>query len=699
MAGEDATRRVIAALAPPVGGALLALGALLATPSAAPSRRPPVAPARLVGTRAEDCAPCHAREVAEWRSSAMAFAIRSPLVGALESLVEEQVGRDASCPRGAGVLRERGADACLDARTGLPVTGAGGEQWCINCHAPGENLQPAMPAWSTRDPRARAPARDLLPASTLEGISCAACHSTIGPVAVHAARGRRAAHEANEGNATWTSSLTGRTFLTRPEDDRGLPGIANSGYRLDPRLLLGGAIDGALVHPEAPASTARYLGSSEFCGACHDVRLFGSDARGALRGEHFKRLRNAYSEWRAWADAESRAGRRAASCQDCHMSLYPGVCAPGGDGAGGCPAGTHFEARAPGDRARARVAPTSLAPTPVASHWFTGVDLPMSEELVDAAIDDTTLDANGVPVGLRARRDLLLAHTFRFSLEARRQGGALQIPVTIENVGAGHRVPAGFSQEREVWVELRVTDARGAAVYEVGVLPRPDADLADKRILTVTTGDGPVDAAGRALGMFGADVVDGPDVPQWTPDPRLGATRTSGRGLANLQNGFQRCVRCAGVIDDRGVCQPGPGQGRTRADRFADGDYDLDTGECRSNLSGDQALFETYFPVGALDADRGVAKAPDAIVDTRSAAPGVPLVFTYVLDAGRHPPPFSVRARLMFRPFPPYLVRAFAAYEASQARAGSRPGGPQVRERMLRRDEPVEIGRAEATLP
>ena len=35
------------------------------------------------------------------------------------------------------------------------------------------------------------------------------------------------------------------------------------------------------------------------------------------------------------------------------------------------------------------------------------------------------------------------------------------ITIAIENVGAGHRVPAGFSQEREFWVHLRVTDADG----------------------------------------------------------------------------------------------------------------------------------------------------------------------------------------------------------------------------------------------
>ena len=39
---------------------------------------------------------------------------------------DEQVGRDARCPNGAGVLRKAGADACRDPKTGAPVTGAGG---------------------------------------------------------------------------------------------------------------------------------------------------------------------------------------------------------------------------------------------------------------------------------------------------------------------------------------------------------------------------------------------------------------------------------------------------------------------------------------------------------------------------------------------------------------------------------------------
>src|SRR5262249_8056726 len=118
----------------------------------------------------------------------------------------------------------------------------------------------------------------------------------------------------------------------------------------------------AVVHARPTAAADSYLRSSEFCGSCHDVRLFGSDVLGtAARGEHFKRLRNAYSEWSDWAQREGRAGRTAATCQDCHMSTYPGVCEPLGQGGATnapkpdaanaepeCPSGTRFSPRKPG---------------------------------------------------------------------------------------------------------------------------------------------------------------------------------------------------------------------------------------------------------------------------------------------------------------------------------------------------------------
>jgi eukaryotic-like serine/threonine-protein kinase len=711
------------ALAVPVVAGLglaVALSGVVEPPKAAVAPRVgAAAPLGLDQTSADDCAACHPRQVAQWTQSVMAHSAKSPLFQALEILIEEQVGKDLACPQGAGILRK--ADprtACRDRDSGLPVTGSGGEHWCVNCHTAGENLRAGMPAWDGRAGRSgsRQPLRDLMPAATMEGIGCAVCHTAHGP-----ARPGRAAVGAYEGNPDWISFVTGQRFSARPEDGRGLFGIANSGYDLDPAVLLadrgrGGASavpGGAHLRPEA--ATREYLRTSEFCGACHDVRLFGTDVVGGRdRGEHFKRLRNAYSEWARWADDERRAGREPASCQDCHMSEYPGVCVPTeGDDAlaaafvdgsatalrRGCPPGTRFEPRAPGRYPEDRPAIGSGAPRAVTTHWFSGVDVPLSPELGSALIDDPTLDEAGMPRGLRPRRDLLLGRTFRFAVVgAARRGGTLEIPIELENTGAGHRVPAGFSQEREFWVHLQVTDADGRLVYEVGRVERGDEDLHDKEFVRVNVDDRFVDEDGRPLGVFGADVADGRDVPEWSPNPLDGGTRFRGKGLMNLQNGFLRCVKCIGVIDAFGRCQPGFGQGRFRADRFDDGAYDLDTGECISNLVGAEALLETYFPVGGLDASRGVTKGPDAIIDSRSAPPGVTLQYTYELPA-RGAGPFVAEARLMFRAFPPFLVRAFADYEALQAARGLRPSGPLVTHDMLDRLEAIELHRVRVEIP
>jgi hypothetical protein len=359
-----------------------------------------------------------------------------------------------------------------------------------------------------------------------------------------------------------------------------------------------------------------------------------------------------------------------------------------------CPEGTHFEPRAPGTLPSGRVATLSAQSRPLHPHYFSGVDLPLATEFVAELTSEGSLDSAGIPLGVRQRRDLLLASSVRLQIAgARQNGGLLEVPVSVENVGAGHRIPAGFSQERELWVHLRVTDGAGALVYEVGRIDRNDEDLRDKLILRVNTDDRTLDGRGRPLGLFGADVADGPDAPRFNPPPELGGTRFRGRGLVNFQNGFLRCVVCIGEIDAAGHCQPLPGQERARADRFADGEYDPDTGACRSNLAGRNALFETYFPVGALDAVRGIAKAPDAIIDTRSLPYGVPITYAYELPTRGRAGPFRVEARLLFRAFPPYLIRAFADYERKQAAAGRRPSGALITESALERIEVVELAR------
>lgn len=712
------SRRLVWLLAAiPIAGGI-ALGQQLSEGIAAPkplagAKVGERAPLSAAQTAADDCATCHPDHAAQWHGSVMAHSVKSPLFQALEILIQEQGGRELGCESGAGILRPSdGRTSCRDRTTGIDVTGSGGALWCVNCHAPASNLTASIPAWNGQAAASpsRRPLVDLLGKDAMDGISCAFCHQVNGPVKPgDAARGEY------EGNPDWISTVTGTRFLARPEDRTGVFGIANSGYSLDPREFLLGAGARWPVTGEAhgrPTPDAKaYLASSEFCGSCHDVRLFGTDA--IATHESFKRLRNAYSEWRDWADDERRAGREPASCQDCHMSTFPGVCETAGDAdralsqiasgatalARACPPGTAFTPRAPGSFATGSVANGSAPTDGVAPHYFSGVDVPLSPEFPGALVDDPTLDAFGIPRGAKQRRDLLLGRTFRFEIDgARRRGASLEIPIVIENVGAGHRVPAGFSQEREFWVHLVVKDADGRVVYEVGRVDRNDEDLHDKEFLQVNVDENLQDGFGRPLGMFGADVVDGPDVPLWEPSPITGATNVRGRGLVNLQNGFLRCVTCIGTIDERGRCQPGFGQGRHRADRFADGQYDPDTGECISNLTGSEKFFETFFPVGGLDATRGVLKAPDAIIDTRSAPPNVPLRFTYDLDVGSGRGPYEIEARLLFRAFPPFLVAAFADYEARMDARGLRPSGPLVTRAMLERLEIVELHRLRVTL-
>lgn len=383
------------------------------------------------------------------------------------------------------------------------------------------------------------------------------------------------------------------------------------------------------------------------------------------------------------------------------MSAFPGTCEagePGPEGRGPCPEGTRFRPAPPGQRFEAAVAVGSAASSSASTHYLSGVDMPLDLGFPESLVDEEGLDLHGVPLSAKRRRDMLLQAAVALRLEGGRlRGSVLELPVEVENIGAGHRVPAGFSQERELWVHLVVRDASGRVVYEVGRVDRPTDDLRDKQLVRVSVTAADRDGAGRPLGVFGADVVDGPDVPRWSPPPERGGTGFRGRGLVSFQNGFLRCVRCIGVIGPDGACEALPGQVH-RADRFEDGDYDLDTGECRSNLEGLNALFETYFPVGSLDARRGVVKGPDAIIDTRSLPPSVPVRYTYELDVARQRGPFEATATLLFRAFPPYLVRAFAAYERERARLGQRPSGPSVTEAMLSRIEVVEVARQQVVV-
>jgi len=46
----------------------------------------------------------------------------------------------------------------------------------------------------------------------------------------------------------------------------------------------------------------------------------------------------------------------------------------------------------------------------------------------------------------------------------------LAVTVALTNVGAGHAIPTSITEMRQVWIDLRVTDAKGAEVFRSGAV-------------------------------------------------------------------------------------------------------------------------------------------------------------------------------------------------------------------------------------
>lgn len=188
--------------------------------------------------------------------------------------------------------------------------------------------------------------------------------------------------------------------------------LANANFELSP----GQVYKGRLVRP-APTSdhemaTSDYIGSPTLCGSCHDVFHAG----GLLESTH--------AQWSASIYRE-----RADECSDCHMLRYSGKASVDG-------------------RFREELR----------RHNFPAVTLPL------VPFPNRGLQEEGVLEVLRA--------TARMSARwpgAHTAGTPLELRIKVKNVGAGHNLPSGISNKREMWLEVVVEDvSSGAVVFRSG---------------------------------------------------------------------------------------------------------------------------------------------------------------------------------------------------------------------------------------
>jgi len=199
----------------------------------------------------------------------------------------------------------------------------------------------------------------------------------------------------------------------------GRTGIDNGAYVLQPKLngkrtKFGPYKDA--VSPYHETVYSEFHTQSDFCGTCHNVTHPFSTTP----------IERTYDEWQ-----ESEYSFNDVQCQECHMKPFKG-----------------------------KAAITGPEREKVYSHWFTGGNATLlktlgkdegaerSVELMKTAGEISILDA---PAKLAPGQDV-------------------SVKVKVQNKATGHKLPTGFPEGREMWIDFQVTDATGAVVYRLGAV-------------------------------------------------------------------------------------------------------------------------------------------------------------------------------------------------------------------------------------
>lgn len=390
---------------------------------------------------AQVCGGCHLQIYKEWSVSRHAFAQTSPTFLAYQSTL-------------------------------VTLTKGTLGDFCERCHSQVGmfNYEPIITANKNRD---KVP---------LEGITCVVCHR------VPEAYGK----------------ITGR-FPLEPGDIRSPIYGPRSDEELK-KVLEAHKDNPPKIHREA--RLLEQVSQPGFCARCHDVRL--------VNGIRFEDL---FSEYK-----QTPAAKRGATCQSCHMGPIPGV-------------DSDYEKAS---AAIVRGKPTT--PARRTNHMFPGPDdtlvhpgiFPINSEAQEFATPEEWLsfnvqagwgtDAfeNNIPKGTefpgiwadpderRAAREIieqqlkLLAENREAGTLLLRNGyglGAINInekndglkfAVEVKNLTDGHSVPSGLIAERNVFLQIAVSDADGKEVFRSGDLD-PNGDVRDMHSLYVHNGTIPLD--------------------------------------------------------------------------------------------------------------------------------------------------------------------------------------------------------------
>ena len=240
---------------------------------------------------------------------------------------------------------------------------------------------------------------------------CTGCHSPIGLTTgtiqnvTHQKSDPKSDNLAPGVDCESCHNITGRT------------GLDNGAYILEPNsknglpTKLGPRKDAVSPYHETEYSELHTR--SDFCAVCHNVTHPFSHTP----------IERTYDEW-----LESNYSTNDTQCQDCHMPSY-----------------------------RGKAAVMGPVREDVASHYFAGANTTLHKYFGD------------YEAALRAEKMLKSAGTVEITeIKNLVPGGVATISVKAENKNTGHKLPTGFPEGREVWIDFSVTDSNKKTLYRLG---------------------------------------------------------------------------------------------------------------------------------------------------------------------------------------------------------------------------------------
>jgi hypothetical protein len=263
------------------------------------------------------------------------------------------------------------------------------------------------------------------------------------------------------------------------------------------------------------------------------------------------------------------------------------------------------------------------------SHRFIGVDYP-----IDSA---AKRDAS------HAEREALLRSASTLTVDQSKlkvSDTGVAFEVALQNTGVGHNFPGGFAFVRQMWFEITVLDAQNRALATSGHLLQPTDDLCDSSI---------IDSADNPMKEF-----------------LVGCT-TADRQLVSFQQMLLDQVEL--LRDGAGTVQ-----------------LDARNQPKLRPAPGSKEVVVQYLTSGAVPRVRPSTGKP-----TPTLLTGEQKSFPYFFELPSGSQPARLVVRLLFRPMPPYFMRALS--KTQQA------GDGQKLSAFLGNLEIIEMSRVETQIP